>query len=251
MTRIQTSLIGFLLLAFASQARADWQDDLSRALESRYKLGKLSFLRDNVKEPGTVLLLARDGLLGTRDSFLKNEIVAERERTAPAVMPAQGSENGKDPYLVPLSKFQPVFVTGIIVSRGRVTVNIATSTKYVSETVNRAAISRFASGQVHEDEILSTVDISTRRAALVFSFERSDLKTLPRELVEAAIDLVLLPAGDPRAPQLGNVAIGMPLDRVLTNLGVPSNVITMPEGQILVYDKIRVTVVDDRVVEVH
>jgi hypothetical protein len=230
-----------------STAHADWRDDLQSRIEARYKLARLSFLRDNVAEQGTVLLLRQPGVVADRQVAPRNEITAVPGQAL--TLPPQATD-AKNPLAVLLDRLEPVFVTDVLVSKNRVWIQVATSARFVAEAVDRNAISRFVHGLPGKGEIVNRVDISTRRATLVFDFGSSELQNTPVDTIFAAIDLVLLPEGDSRAPELGAVSVGMSKERVLLNLGPPRTAYRADDRDILVYDRVKVTLVADRVVSV-
>jgi hypothetical protein len=258
MSRVRLSMVCVALVLVAIHPRAahaDWKKDLEAALEARWKPAKLTFLEDNIRQPGAVLLLLQPGVLADRNSYPTNDVRAgtlmpqSRSNQFGAIL-AEAQDREALQHRVALPKYQPVFLTNVRVGADRIILNVATRGQFIHESVDRAAIARFVEGSSLKGDRLSKTDASIRKAALVFHFRGHGLEQQPLEAVTTMIEQLLLPADHPDAPQFGTVAAGMTREQVLRNLGKPQNTIKLEDREILVFDKIKVTLRDNKVVDV-
>jgi hypothetical protein len=258
MTRWQRAALGGLggvLLAMASaRAGADWQKNLEARLEAQWKLAHLTFMADNLRSTGTPMVLIQAGVHAERNFFATNEVRDGQVRPPGAANQVGAFLAGLQDadahqYEVVLPRYQPVYLAGFSVSRDRILVRVVTRGQFLLETVDRDAIGRYANGTSRQGDRLTKVDASIRKAALVFYFG-SGLEQTPFESIVATLTRVFVPADDPAVPRPGAVALGMKRDEVLRNLGRPLNVISLGAREILVFDKIKVTLENGAVVDV-
>jgi len=237
----------------AAPDTGNWRKDLQAQLTAKYNKAELNFLSTAIKKPGKTVLLMQSGVLADKDAFEENTItpagVLKNAGVLSDAVRLATDGNGALDNRVALALYQPVFVTDIIVNPTNVTLRTITLAAYVTKSVDHAAIMRFVDGTSRVGDSLTKTDVSLRKSLLIFRFE--NLNRMSSNEVADVLDKVILPYDDPRAPQFGTVSLGLTRAQVIQNLGAPKNVIKLGDKEILVYDKIKVTLVRDKVTDVN
>lgn len=261
-SRFNGVLVGLFSPRAASGAQAlsalgatDWKKALEQRLEIQWPRAKLTFLGDNISQPGAPLLLLQPGVLADRDSHPTNEIVdGYLQRQSMSSQLGSSVNQAIDPdriaNRVTLPRYVPVFVTGARVSDEAVTLQVATRAQFITENIDRAAIARFVDGTSVRGDAFTKVDASIRKAALVFRFGPSLAQSSLDQIIDV-IQRIIAPPDHPDAPQPGRVAVGMSREQVIRNLGKPKTIVTLDGGrEILVYDNLKITLHDGKVSDV-
>jgi hypothetical protein len=243
-----------LLAMVPSWAYADWRKDLEAKLEAQWTMAKLTFLADNIRTAGTPLVMMQAGVHAEREFFATNDVVGGQVRPQSmsnklGAFLAEARDSEAHQYRVVLPQYQPIYLTNISVGRERITVQIATRGQFLLEMVDRDAIGRVAAGTSRKGDRLTKTDAAVRKAALIFHVG-PDLEQKPFEAIVAMMNRVFVRADHPDVPRPGAVSLGMDREVVLRNLGRPLNVVSLGTREVLVFEKIKVTLENGKVVDV-
>lgn len=209
----------------------NWKDDLKQKLDEAYKYAKRSTANpDRVTEPGTVLVIRKEGVSGdlSRDLTYSPVKVRNGEIRQAGGFAAFVADK-KTTFL-----FKPgerVYVTGVRVADDNVMLMLI--------AVDTTAVNVKGSTQ------------QTRyKAAIQFEYDKKELPTLAFEKIKADIDAMIASEEAVKAASTKTIALGQTPAEVETILGKPETVANLGTKTIYTYKSMKVIFTDGKVSDV-
>jgi len=225
----QLALVGMTALLVVGTLNAI-DRGLEEALKSKYAITKTGMDRARITEPGTVLVIQKDGIsadLATDMTFLNNK-----------VKDGQVAQAGGFGAFMQDKKTNRVLKTGEKV--------------YVFKI------------EVKDDQIryfvitCDTYDVNFRgstkqtryKALLSFEFGKDFLSTATADDVKKAVDAVIIPEGELKAASTKSVEMGQTPEQVEAILGRPEKIVNLGPKKIYVYKDMKIVFADGKVADV-
>lgn len=213
-----------VFLPITGATAADWKSGLEEAIEARYVLTTRSKL-GRVLEPGTVLVIQREGIKADRPKAVMRPTVIE-----------SGSITKKGGGLLfsggrALSPGDRVYLYEVRVKKKGIDLILGTLDTY--DVSNRG-----------------TTESTPYQAALHFAFDPSWLASASSEDVLAEIDRWLLTETASAAAEVKTIQLGQPTDVVVEILGQPDKIIDLGAKVIYVYPDLKITFEEGKVSDV-
>jgi hypothetical protein len=218
----------FLLLAPVTLSASD--RGLEEGLKSKYEITKTGMDRARITQPGTVLVIQKDGIsadLATDMTFLNNKI--RQGQVAQAGGFGAFMQDKKTNRV--LKSGEKVYVFKIEVKDDQVRYFIITCDTY--------------------DVNLNGSTKQTRyKALLSFELGKDFLSTATAEDVKKAVDAVIVPEQELKASSTKSVEMGQSPEQVEAILGRPDKIVNLGPKKIYVYKDMKIVFADGKVSDV-
>jgi hypothetical protein len=223
-------ILFFLLIGVVVVPASDWKDELKQKLKGMVTLVKTAGLggsdRNRVKEPGTVLVIQKDGITGDKANDFTTTDTKVRDGK---VIQAGGFLNKQNQHA-----FKPgerVYVFQIDVKDNEIWYWILSTETF--------SITEEGSTQ------------QTRYKGLIkFQFPKDYLATADFAKVKEAIDAVLVTEDVAKAANTKTIELGQTTEQVETILGKPEKIIKLGAKVVYVYKDMKVIFTDGKVSDV-
>jgi len=203
---------------------------LEEALKTAYQLTKTGIDRLRITQPGTVLVIQKEGIYANPSIDYGNLTtkVVDGNVQGPKGFGAAFFSNQNDRSL---KIGTTVYVTRIAVTNKAVRFDIITcDTSDISVHGNTKNV-RFS-------------------ATVAFEFPEGVLEAADANTIKKAIDVLLLPQSEAQAVQTKTVEIGQTPDQVKSILGPPEKVVKLGAKELFVYKDMKVVFQDGKVADV-
>lgn len=224
---ISATLIAFSLVSSAS---AGDRSTLEEALRAKYELTKTGLDRVRITQPGTVLVIQKEGVSGDLSSdmsFLNNKVrdgqVAQAGGFGAMMQDKKTSRNLKAGDKVYLFKIEAKDdqVRYFIITCDTYDVNVHGSTR------------------------------QTRyKALLSFEFGKDFLETASADAVKKLVDAVISPEAEVKAASTKSVELGQNPEQVEAILGRPDKIVNLGAKKIYVYKDMKIVFLGEKVADV-
>ncbi len=216
-----------LALAGVCQAADHAVED---ALIAKYQLTKTGMDRVRITQPGTVLILQKDGISGdlaTDMSFLENKVTDGKVAQAGGFMASmQGKTTSRD-----LKAGDKVFLFKIEVKDDKVSYFIITCDTFDVAEHGSTKQTRY-------------------KALLTFELGKPFLATATADSIKKVADGVLIPEEEAKAANTKSVDMGQSPEQVEAILGKPDKIVNLGAKKIYVYKDMKIIFTDDKVSDV-
>ena len=229
-SRFQLRLAAAVTIVAAGTAFAGDRNALEESLKSRYELTKTGIDRVRITQPGTILVVQKEGISGDLSSdltFLNNKIRDGKVAQAGgfgAMM--QGKKTSRM-----LKVGERVYVFKIEVKDDQV--------RYFVLTCD--------TGDVNEHGTTRQVRY---KALLSFEVGKEFLESASVSDVKKVVDSVIAPETDVKAATTKSVELGQSPSEVEANLGRPDKIVNLGSKKIYVYKDMKIVFVDEKVSDV-
>ena len=203
---------------------------LEEALKSTYQLTKTGIDRLRITQPGTVLVIQKEGIYANPSIDYGNLTtkVVDGNVQGPKGFGAAFFSNQNDRSL---KVGTTVYVTRVAVTNKDVRFDIITcDTSDISVSGNTKHV-RYS-------------------ATVAFEFPEGVLEAADANTLKKAVDVLLLPQSEAQAVQTKTVEIGQTPDQVKSILGPPEKVVKLGPKEIFVYKDMKVVFQDGKVADV-
>jgi hypothetical protein len=226
--------IGWLLLAFftllviGTLSAAD--RGLEEALKSKYAITKTGMDRARITEPGTVLVIQKDGIsadLATDMTFLNNK-----------VRDGQVSQAGGFGAFMQDKKTNRVLKTGEKVYLFKIEVK-DDQVRYFIITCD-----------TYDVNLHGSTKQTRYKALLSFEFGKEFLSSASVDDVKKAVDAVIIPEPELKAVSTKSVEMGQTPEQVEAILGRPEKIVNLGPKKIYVYKDMKIVFADGKVADV-
>ncbi len=219
-----------LMLCAGQSANASDHSALQEALQSKYQFTKTGLDRIRITQPGTVLVIQKEGISGDLASdmtFLNNKIQNGQVAQAGGFgafmqgkMTSRDLKVGDKVYLFKV-EVKSDYVQYFVITCDTYDVNLHGSTK------------------------------QTRyKALLTFELGKEFLDTASADTVEKAVDAVIAPEAEVEAASTKSVDLGQTPAQVEGSLGRPDKIIHLGAKMIYVYKDMKIVFMDEKVSDV-
>lgn len=201
--------------------------ELEEALKTEYKLARIGFDRLRITEPGTILVIQKEGVFANPSIDFGNQTdsVINGEVHGPK-MGLFTDENDRD-----LKVGTRVYMTRIDIRNDGIRFDIITCETF---DVN-------VHGNTKNIRYSATLDFKLSGASL----EAGDAKAIKK-----VVDAVLQPESEANEVQSKTVKLGQTLEEVKAILGAPDKILDLGAKQVFVYKDIKVVFQDGKVADV-
>lgn len=228
--RLPLKVILGVILAGISIALASERSALEEALKSKYELTKTGIDRVRITQPGTILVVQKEGIsadLSSDMTFLNNKVLNGQVAQAGgfgAIMQSKKTSRN-------LKVGERVYVFKIEVKDDQVRYFVITCD---TDDVNVHGSTR-----------------QTRyKALLSFELGKEFLESASVDDVRKAVDAVIAPEADVKAAGTKSVELGQTPAQVEANLGRPDKIVNLGPKKIYVYKDMKIVFVDEKVADV-
>ena len=215
--------------AFADAQDKNWKKTLEQALEqSVYKRSRISNLEiNNVTEPGTVLVVRKDGLVADRSHAFGTAVTRIKvdNPSAPSGLGAFLSRSSS----TTLKQGEKVYIYDVDINDDNIILNLL--------TLDSRDITQ--KGNTEHTRLKSSVR---------FDFDKAFLPTAAPEVLKKVFDAILLPEAEASAPK--TVSLGQSFADVEAVLGKPTTIIDLGPKKTYVYPTMRVIFTNGKVADV-
>lgn len=218
----------FLLLAPIALSASD--RGLEEALKSKYEITKTGMDRARITQPGTVLVIQKEGISGdlaTDMTFLNNKI--HQGQVAQAGGFGAFMQDKKTSRV--LKTGEKVYVFKIEVKDDQVRYFIITCDTYDVNVKGSTKQTRY-------------------KALLSFELGKDFLSTATADDVKNAVDAVIIPEQELKAGSTKSVEMGQSPEQVEAILGRPDKIVNLGPKKIYVYKDMKIVFADDKVADV-
>lgn len=228
--RHQIVLAAVMLFGAVSIATAGDRSALEEALKSKYQITKTGIDRVRITEPGTILVIQKEGISGDLSSdmsFLNNKVRGGQVAQAGgfgAIM--QDKKTSRT-----LKVGDKVYVFKIEVKDDQVRYFIIT-------------------GDTYDVNVQGSTRQTRYKALLSFELGKEFLESASVDDVKKAVDAVIAPEADVKAASTKSVELGQTPAQVETILGRPDKIINLGAKKVYVYKDMKIVFVDDKVADV-
>lgn len=227
------SVVAFLLAVFAATVTmaqsGNWKKALEQALEeSVYQKSKVASLEiNNVTEPGTVLVVQKEGIVADR-SHAFGTFVTKVKDGQPVAPGGAGGFFSRSSSRV-LNKGNRVYLYDVAIRDDAILLSLLTCEMYDIQQ----------NGKTEHTRLKSSVR---------FEFEKADLAAANPAELKKVFDDLLLPESEASAPK--TVALGQTTEEVEAILGKPEKVVNLGEKTIYIYKDLRIVFINGKVADV-
>jgi hypothetical protein len=209
-----------------------WKDSLCAHLYTGIKVwkpAKTSFSMNSIKEPGTVWVLLKEGVSGTKAgegfaaNIVKDGVISQKGSLFNAVT---GGANRRD--FKPGEKF---YFTAFAVKDQQISYDLVTCNTFDVTTDGTTKAERYA-------------------AQLQFAFPEGYLATADPAKVQEALDAVIVPEELMKAAQPATVELGQTFEQVEKALGKATRIVNLGPKVTWIYSDMKVIFVDGKVSDV-
>lgn len=227
-------VLSFVLLAGDAHAGGGdaWKKTLSDSLYPgvRFTLTKTSLSMNQIKQPGTVMVMKKDGLSGTKagEGFAAN-IVREgaiSQKGSMANMLLGGGANRRDFHVG--DKF---YVTAVAIKDKQLSFDMVSFTTYDVTTNGNTKSERYS-------------------AQLQFEFPEGVLPAMPPAKVQEVLDAVFIDEGRMQSAPAATVSLGQTFTQVEQVLGKPERIVNLGSKVTWIYKDMKVIFMDEKVADV-
>ena len=219
-----------LVLGMIIKARSEDRGPLEEALKSKYELTKTGIDRVRITQPGTVLVIQKEGISGDLSSdmtFLNNKVrdgqIAQAGGFGAMV---QGKKTSRD-----LKVGDKVYLFKIEAKDDQVRYFIITCDTYDVNVHGSTRQTRY-------------------KALLSFELGKGFLDAASADSVKKVVDTVIAPETEVKEGSTKSVELGQTPEQVQAILGRPDKIVNLGAKKIYVYKDIKVVFVDDKVADV-
>src|SRR5438132_13153121 len=219
-----------LVLGMVTTASGGDRSALEDALKSKYEFTKSGFDRVRIMQPGTVLVIQKEGISGDLSSdmsFLNNKVRDGQVAQAGgfgAMM--QGKKTSRD-----LKVGDKVYLFKIEAKDDQVRYFIITCDTYDVNVHGSTRQTRY-------------------KALLSFELGKDFLETANADSVKKVVDTVIAPEAEVKAAKTKSVELGQTPEQVEAILGRPDKTVNLGTKKFYVYKDMKIVFVDDKVAEV-
>lgn len=224
------------VLAWSSSAQSGGKDEWKKTLGDglypggTFKLTKTSFSMNQIKQPGTVMVMRKDGLSGTiaGGGFAANIVRdgALVQKGSMANMLLGGGANRRD-----FKAGDKFYATATKLTDRQISFDLVSFTTYEVINEGKTKSERYA-------------------AQLQFEFPQGYLATAEPAKVQEALDAVIIPEERMQASAPATVALGQTFEEVEKALGKPERVVDLGSKVTWVYKDMKVVFVEGKVADV-
>ena len=219
-----------LVLGMITTASGGDRSALEDALKSKYEFTKTGIDRVRITQPGTVLVIQKEGISGDLSSdmsFLNNKVRDGQVAQAGgfgAMM--QGKKTSRD-----LKVGDKVYLFKIEAKDDQVRYFIITCDTYDVNVHGSTRQTRF-------------------KALLSFELGKDFLETANADSVKKVVDTVIAPEAEVKAANTKSVELGQTPEQVEAILGRPDKTVNLGTKKFYVYKDMKIVFVDDKVADV-
>ena len=219
-----------LVLGMVTTASGGDRSALEDALKSKYEFTKTGIDRVRITQPGTVLVIQKEGISGDLSSdmsFLNNKVRDGQVAQAGgfgAMM--QGKKTSRD-----LKVGDKVYLFKIEAKDDQVRYFIITCDTYDVNVHGSTRQTRY-------------------KALLSFELGKDFLETANADSVKKVVDTVIAPEAEVKAANTKSVELGQTPEQVEAILGRPDKTVNLGTKKFYVYKDMKIVFVDDKVADV-
>ena len=219
-----------LVLGMITTASGGDRSALEDALKSKYEFTKTGIDRVRITQPGTVLVIQKEGISGDLSSdmsFLNNKVRDGQVAQAGgfgAMM--QGKKTSRD-----LKVGDKVYLFKIEAKDDQVRYFIITCDTYDVNVHGSTRQTRY-------------------KALLSFELGKDFLETANADSVKKVVDTVIAPEAEVKAANTKSVELGQTPEQVQAILGRPDKTVNLGTKKFYVYKDMKIVFVDDKVADV-
>jgi hypothetical protein len=228
--RHQIVLAVVMLFGGVGIANAGDRSALEEALQSKYQLTKTGIDRVRITEPGTILVIQKEGISGDLSSdmsFLNNKVrdgqVAQAGGFGAMMQDKKTSRT--------LKVGDKVYVFKIKVKDDHVRYFIIT-------------------GDTYDVNVHGSTRQTRYKALLSFELGKEFLESASVDDVKKVVDAVIAPEAEVKAANTESVELGQSPTQVETILGRPDKIINLGAKKVYVYKDMKIVFVDEKVADV-
>jgi hypothetical protein len=219
-----------LLLTESIAVSAEWKDQLKEKLESQFTLSKIGIDRIRVTQPGTVLVIRKEGIGGdlATDATFTKSVVQDGN-----ILPPKGFvavlQDKKTTHM-----FKPgerVYVWKIAMDDDELALFLVSCETFAVNSKGSTQQTRY-------------------KAMLDFKFSKGYLPGADFDQINQAIKNVLITEQDQQASSTKTVSLGQTLAEVEAILGRPDKIINLGPKTVFVYKDMKVVFLDSKVSDV-
>jgi hypothetical protein len=219
-----------IVLGLVTTVTAGDRSALEEGLKTKYELTKTGIDRVRITQPGTVLVIQKEGISGdlsTDMSFLNNKVHDGQVAQAGgfgAMM--QGKKTSRD-----LKVGDKVYLFKIEAKDDQVRYFVLTCDTYDVNVHGSTRQTRY-------------------KALLSFELGKNFLDTANADSVKKLVDAVIAPEAELKAASTKSVELGQTPEQVEAVLGRPEKIVNLGAKKIYVYKDMKIVFVDDKVSDV-
>jgi len=219
-----------LVLGMVTTASGGDRNALEDALKSKYELTKTGIDRVRITQPGTVLVIQKEGISGDLSSdmsFLNNKVHDGKVAQAGGFgATMQGKKTSRD-----LKVGDKVYLFKIEAKDDQVRYFIITCDTYDVNVHGSTRQTRY-------------------KALLSFELGKDFLETANADSVKKVVDTVIAPEAEVKAATTKSVELGQTPEQVEAILGRPDKTVNLGTKKFYVYKDMKIVFVDDKVADV-
>ncbi len=230
--QVRNEIVVAILILFAATgiAKAGDRSALEEALKSKYQITKTGIDRVRITEPGTILVIQKEGISGDLSSdmsFLNNKVRDGQVAQAGGfgAMMQDKKTSGS------LKVGDKVFVFKIEVKDDQVRYFVITCDTYDVNVHGSTRQTRY-------------------KALLSFELGKEFLESASVDDVKKVVDSVVAPEAELKAASTKSVELGQTSHQVEGILGAPEKIVNLGPKKIYVYKDMKIVFVDDKVSDV-
>ena len=228
--RLWKSICATAIIMGAAVAHASSHGDLEEALKAKYEITKTGMDRARITQPGTVLIIQKEGISGdlaTDTTFLNNRI--RDGQVAQAGGFGAFMQDKKTSRI--LKAGDKVYVFKIEVKDDQVRYFLITCDSFDVNLHGSTRQTRY-------------------KALLSFELGKEFLANATADDVKKAVDVVIQPEQDAKAASTKSVELGQSPEQVQAILGQPEKIVNLGPKKIYVYKDMKIVFQDDKVADV-
>ena len=230
--QVRNQIVVAILILFVATgiAKAGDRSALEEALKSKYQITKTGIDRVRITEPGTILVIQKEGISGDLSSdmsFLNNKVrdgqVAQAGGFGAMMQDKKTSKS--------LKVGDKVYIFKIEVKDDQVRYFVITCDTYDVNVHGSTRQTRY-------------------KALLSFELGKEFLESASVDDVKKVVDSVIAPEAEAKAASTKSVELGQTPQQVETILGPPDKIVNLGAKKIYVYKDMKIVFVDDKVADV-
>ena len=228
--RLQLAITVVLVVGVVGVAKAEDRSALEEALKSKYELTKTGIDRVRITQPGTILVIQKEGISGDLSSdmsFLNNKVrngqVAQAGGFGAIMQDKKTSRT--------LKVGDKVYVFKIEVKDDQVRYFIIT-------------------GDTYDVSVHGSTRQTRYKALLSFELGKEFLDSASVDDVKKVADAIIAPEAEVKAASTKSVELGQTPQQVEAILGRPDKIVNLGAKKIYVYKDMKIVFVDEKVADV-